>query len=124
MRVTESSSGGGPTSWIGLKEQAKGAFERGDYETALTSYGAALHPDLYCPAAERQIMLSNIVACRLKIGGTAQAEAAVEAAKQVRIKKYFHFFCDFCSHVECQHYQSIVVCGVFQSLFVNYSALR
>ena len=85
MRVTDTPSGGGPTSWIGLKEQAKGAFERGDYEAALSSYTAALNPDLYCPAAERQILLSNIVACRLKIGGAAQAEAAVDAAKQVRL---------------------------------------
>jgi hypothetical protein len=82
MRVDNSTSS--PTSWIGLKEKGKAAFERAEYEAALTSYTAALHPDLYCPSAERQIILSNMVACRLKVGGTAQAEAAVETAKQVR----------------------------------------
>lgn len=69
---------------MGHKEQAKDDYQRSDFEGALTSYGAALHPDLHCPADERQLLLSNMVACRMKIGGAAQAEAAVENAKQVR----------------------------------------
>ena len=32
---------------------------------------------------EHQILLSNVIACRLKIGGTDMAEKAVEEAKQV-----------------------------------------
>jgi Tfp pilus assembly protein PilF len=73
-----------PSSWTGYKELGKGQFERGDYETALTSYSAAINPELNCPASERQIVLSNMVACRLKIGGPAHARAAVDNAKQVR----------------------------------------
>jgi hypothetical protein len=89
MRNMPSSS----SSWMDHKEQAKQAYQRVDYESALTSYCAALHPDLYCPADERQLLLSNMVACRLKIGGFAQAEAAVENAKQVRFMySFFHVF--------------------------------
>eukprot|EP00980_Cylindrotheca_fusiformis_P028890 scaffold22668_cov161-Cylindrotheca_fusiformis.AAC.7 len=62
------------------QERAKQAYQQGDYESALTSYGAALQSN--CPAADRQVILSNMVACRLHIGGSAQAEAAVENAKQ------------------------------------------
>ena len=71
------------SSWRILKEQAKRAFENGNYNESLSLYSSALHPNLSCPGAERQIVLSNMVACRLQIGGTAQAEAAVENAKQV-----------------------------------------
>ena len=81
-------SGGSPTrlsSWTAYKNQGKQRYERGQFQGALQSYNSALHPDLASsmPAMERQIILSNMVACRLKIGGRAQAEAAVENAKQV-----------------------------------------
>lgn len=82
--MTVNSSSSSSSSWIIWKEQGKVSYERGDYEGALKSYTSALKPDLYCPAAEKQIILSNMVACRLKVGGPAQAEAAVESAKQVR----------------------------------------
>ncbi|KAL3944437.1 MAG: hypothetical protein SGBAC_001465 [Bacillariaceae sp.] len=62
-----------------LQDQAKEAYEQGDFEEALKFYRMAL------PSArgkERQLLLSNIVACRLNVGGSAQAEAAVENAKQ------------------------------------------
>ena len=75
------------SSWRSFKEQAKRAFENGNYHESLSFYSSALHPNLSCPAAERQILLSNMVACRLQIGGTAQAEAAVENAKQVCRKR-------------------------------------
>jgi len=77
-----SPSRGSPSSWIGHRDQAKQYYERGDYEAALTSFMTALSPEYECPAAERQILLSNLVACRLKVGGAAQARAAVENAKQ------------------------------------------
>jgi hypothetical protein len=70
-----------PSSWMGWKEKGKTEYERCNYKDALDSYRTAI--TLSCPADERQIMLSNMVACRLKIGGRAQAEAAVETAKQV-----------------------------------------
>lgn len=65
-----------------MQDQAKEAYEQGDFEEALKFYRMAL------PSArgkERQLLLSNIVACRLNVGGSAQAEAAVENAKQVSI---------------------------------------
>ena len=73
------------TSWTAYKNQGKQQYERGEFQAALLSYNSALHPSLASsmPAMERQIILSNMVACRLKIGGRAQAEAAVENAKQV-----------------------------------------
>lgn len=100
---------GTPTTWMAHKEQGKKQFQNEEYEQALASYRAALGPEYACPTAERQILLSvsvavilipcrvnsvsaylfllslllqNIVACRLKIGGTSQAAAAVEDAKQ------------------------------------------
>lgn len=73
---------GTPTSWAGYKDLARRHYERGDYEAALTAYTSALNPELRCPASEQQIILSNLVACRLKIGGPAQARAAIDNAKQ------------------------------------------
>lgn len=43
---------------MGHKEQGKRHFQREEYEQALASYRAALAPDLDCPRAERQIVLS------------------------------------------------------------------
>lgn len=63
-------------NWNLHKEQAKGHFQQHDYAQALLSYLASLE---HCPFSERQVILSNIVACRLKLGG--QALAAVQDAK-------------------------------------------
>ena len=71
-----------PTSWVGYKDLARRQYERGNYEDALTSYTSALNPEFRCPASEQQIILSNLVACRLKLGGPAQARAAIENSKQ------------------------------------------
>ncbi len=71
------------SSWMTLKYQGKVAFERNEYAIAIKKYTLALQPNRHCPAAERQIILSNLVAARLQIGGPTQAEAAVENAKQV-----------------------------------------
>jgi hypothetical protein len=74
--------GGGSTNgWMNHKEHGKKLFSQENYVGALTSYQAAL---LVAPEPEKQILLSNIVACRLKIGGPAMAAAAVEDAKKVR----------------------------------------
>jgi tetratricopeptide (TPR) repeat protein len=74
-------SPGAPTTWSAHKEQGKRHWNASQYEEALASYRAALASDS-CPAAEKQILLSNIIACRLKIGGAVQAAVAVEEAKQ------------------------------------------
>eukprot|EP00977_Amphora_coffeiformis_P027063 scaffold32744_cov160-Amphora_coffeaeformis.AAC.1 len=72
-----------PRSWLGLKEAGGRAFQQGNYEEALNLYRMALRPEYECAlTADRQVILSNIVACRLKIGGEAQAAAAVNDAKQ------------------------------------------
>lgn len=72
-----------PRSWLGLKEAGGRAYEQGEYEEALNLYRMALRPEYECAlTADRQVILSNIVACRLKIGGQAQASAAVNDAKQ------------------------------------------
>jgi hypothetical protein len=71
-----------PSTWMGCKEKGRRCYERSQYEDSLDAYKAALSPDFSVPKRERQILLSNIVACRLKIGGHAQAAAAVESAKQ------------------------------------------
>ncbi|CAJ1931223.1 unnamed protein product [Cylindrotheca closterium] len=62
-----------------LQEQAKEAYANEDFEEALKLYRVALPSSR---GKERQLLLSNIVACRLNIGGSAQAEAAVDNAKQ------------------------------------------
>jgi hypothetical protein len=72
----------GPTSWTAHKNKGKQCYDRDEYEEALECYDRALNPVLEAPRQERQILLSNMVACRLKIGGPAQATAAVENAKK------------------------------------------
>ena len=73
---------GFPSSWVGWKDRGKWCYDREDFEGALESYKAALGPDYHVSRQDRQILLSNIVACRLKIGGPAHSAAAVDAAKQ------------------------------------------
>lgn len=70
------------SSWLQHKQQGRAYYESGEYEEALASYRAALNPELECPATEAQTLRSNVVACRLKLGGVAQAAAAVQDAKQ------------------------------------------
>jgi tetratricopeptide (TPR) repeat protein len=70
------------SSWLQHKQQGRDSYESGHYEEALASYRAALNPEYECPPPEAQILRSNVVACRLKLGGVAQASAAVQDAKQ------------------------------------------
>lgn len=81
---SEAQRGSAPalSSWVAYKNRGKVCYERGDCEAALDAYKCALSPALNASRQERQIILSNIVACRLKIGGAAQAAAAVANAKQ------------------------------------------
>lgn len=70
------------------KEKGKRLFREGSYAEALQSFQAAQQTSLIIggsgvvPSSEREILLSNIVACRLKIGGKDMASAAVEESKQ------------------------------------------
>jgi tetratricopeptide (TPR) repeat protein len=98
-----------PSNWMGWKELGKRAYDAGDYEEALQCYKTAVQAEYECPnGMEKQVLLSNMVACRLKLvansstsshesssdstaaagaaatfaAATAQAAAAVENAKQ------------------------------------------
>ena len=69
------------STWREFKDRGRDAFNAERYHDALSAYRSALaFPSV--PDAERQVCLSNLVACRLKIGGPAMASAAVEEAKQ------------------------------------------
>jgi tetratricopeptide (TPR) repeat protein len=82
MRYPNVNASPAASSWLQHKQQARDYYESGQYEEALASYRAALNPEYECPAIEAQILRSNVVACRLKLGGDAQAAAAVQDAKQ------------------------------------------
>lgn len=85
------------TSWRGWKERGKQAYLNGDYASALQNYSQALQRqnnilnnmlngdnNNFLPPSklDRQVLLSNMVACRLKLGGAPQAEAAVTNAQK------------------------------------------
>ena len=72
---------GTASSWREFKDRGRDAFNADHYLDALSAYRSALAFSSI-PDAERQIILSNVVACRLKLGGPAMASAAVEEAKQ------------------------------------------
>lgn len=81
-------------TWQQLKEEGRSYYNANQFEAALTSFRRASAMNASSappPQYERQIILSNIVACRLKIGGRAQTEAALEDARQVRRRT--HFYC-------------------------------
>jgi hypothetical protein len=87
MAQSSSSSRRNNNGWIQFKEDGKKLFSQENFKGALTSYHEAL---AIAPDQEKQILLSNIVACRLKIGGPAMAAAAVEDAKKVRQVIFCH----------------------------------
>jgi len=77
------------TIWRESKEKGKSLFRNGSYAAALESFQTALHTLSTTiggiggvPSSEREILLSNMVACRLQIGGKLMASAAVEESKQ------------------------------------------
>eukprot|EP00586_Coscinodiscus_wailesii_P006288 CAMPEP_0172482720 /NCGR_PEP_ID=MMETSP1066-20121228/9303_1 /TAXON_ID=671091 /ORGANISM="Coscinodiscus wailesii, Strain CCMP2513" /LENGTH=374 /DNA_ID=CAMNT_0013246077 /DNA_START=64 /DNA_END=1184 /DNA_ORIENTATION=+ len=78
--TTSSTQSSRRSSWRELKNEGRAEFNENRFHDALTSYRTAL--TLNPPAYERQVLLSNVVACRLKIGGRAQASAALEDARQ------------------------------------------
>ena len=71
---------------MALKHQAKRHYEDGNFQAALETFQASLAAatpaSSSVSATDRQILLSNIVACRLRLGGTEQAQAAVQDAQQ------------------------------------------
>lgn len=75
-----------PQSWQDFKEEGKRHFRNSNYTQALVSFREALEiiereedPNSY--VEERQALLSNSVACRLKIGDTEMKIVAIEEAK-------------------------------------------
>lgn len=81
MRNQTPGTGTAASSWRLYKDRGRDAFTAERYHDALGAYRSALAFS-GIPDAERQVVLSNVVACRLKIGGPAMASAAVEEAKQ------------------------------------------
>ena len=85
--------------WKTLKAQGRSHYQDGNYAQALRAYQDALaslnnnsssssNPSFGGvrggDSTECQLLLSNSVACRLKLGGREMALKAVEEAKQVR----------------------------------------
>jgi hypothetical protein len=77
------------------KDDGKRAFIENRFSDALGHYLTAIDEILTTSSSteganssssnsEHQILLSNVVACRLKIGGTDMIAKAVEEAKKVR----------------------------------------
>ena len=75
------------TDWRDLKDQGRESFGRADYNEALRLYLESIDQLTSQSDArtndEHQVLLSNVVACRLKLGGQAQVEKAVEDAQKV-----------------------------------------
>lgn len=93
-------------SWRETKDAGKRAFSQGKHEEALELYTRAISElsatssststdgggdgerrggsDGGTHTTEHQILLSNVIACRLKIGGRDMSEKAVDDAKKVR----------------------------------------
>ena len=69
------------SSWQAARDQGKAEFQQGNYDRALESFRAALAMQ-QSGSVDRQLLLSNMVACRLQLGGAAQARAAVADAQQ------------------------------------------
>ena len=79
-------------SWKESKDAGQQAFVNENYSEALNQYTKAI--DLLTSeeqsssnnnTKEHQVLLSNVIACRLKIGGVDMATDAVEDSKQVCI---------------------------------------
>ena len=81
------------SSWKESKDAGQQAFVNENYPEALNQYTKAI--DLLTSGEqagssntntkEHQVLLSNVIACRLKIGGVDMATKAVEDSKQVCI---------------------------------------
>lgn len=76
-----------PQSWQEFKEEGKQHFRNSNYTQALVSFQEALEiiereEDQNSYVEERQTLLSNSVACRLKIGDTEMKIVAIEEAKK------------------------------------------
>ena len=90
------------SSWQDTKDAAKQAFTSAHYSDSLTLYLEAIDQLLAedTPSStstsndensnhrkehtnEHQILLSNVIACRLKIGGEEMATKAIDEAKKV-----------------------------------------
>ncbi len=76
--------------WTEFKDAGKVAFSQGNFPQALSSYQTALveltseeRRDGSDKSNDKQKILSNVVACRLKIGGEEMVTRAIEEAKQV-----------------------------------------
>ena len=117
-------------SWKTHKEEGKVHYQNSNYEEALISFQKAIRQagnrsssgggsdggngrGGAVPQVEHEILLSNSVACRLKIGGPEMAFVAVEEAKKVSLSTlmlHYYFLslkneltstCCFCCNNQC-----------------------
>lgn len=71
------------SSWQYHERKGKQLYAQQDYTTSITHFREASRlAALIAPRKERSIILSNIVACRLKIGGIENLYASLEEAKE------------------------------------------
>ena len=88
--------------WKESKDAGQKAFVIENYPEALTQYTKAI--DLLTSGEagsstntntkEHQVLLSNVIACRLKIGGVDMATKAVEDSKQVSVVYDMYIICN------------------------------
>jgi hypothetical protein len=72
----------GSSGWKHWKQQAKEFYQRNDYHDALQAYRRCLLCDDLVDPIERSVILGNMVACRLQLGGPAHSRAAVTDARE------------------------------------------
>ena len=71
------------SSWQHHQERAKIFYTEKNYSEALESYTEASNiANSHAPRKERSILLSNIIACRLHIGGSDNIALALDEAKE------------------------------------------
>ncbi|GKY96840.1 hypothetical protein MPSEU_000643200 [Mayamaea pseudoterrestris] len=70
------------SSWQALKRVGNDHFQRGNFNEALQAYRRSLLDTRLVDKIDRSLILSNMVACRLQLGGPVHAKAAVQDARE------------------------------------------
>ena len=70
-----------PSSWQHWKRVGNEQYQQGNLDDALQSYRRSLLDPSLSDNIDKSVILSNMVACRLSLGGPAHARAAVQDAE-------------------------------------------
>ena len=97
------------SEWSEYSDQGASCFSSQNYIDALGHYSRALEklsntddsPDNSERKKEHQILLSNVIACRLKIGGEDMIDMALREANEVRYACFQSFLCFSGNHYHC-----------------------